>query len=203
MPAARIKRGPPSKAYYKTTVRDALPDLLRDFAGRCAYSMVHYQHLGGFGPLNVEHFDPRQKQERIQNYDNLFPVSSPCNCAKGSKWPNEEEANRGLRFLNCCEELDYGGQIFEDPRTHELVGTTTAARFHLRYCGLKGGVAGEFLKDRRKERTKIWATLANYGITPENAEQSTHADEFVAMMVSIALKLIPPIPAPMSAVTVS
>ena len=128
----RIVRGPPpSKRLKRHAYRDALPELLRDFGSRCAYSM---QHERAAGLLEVDHFDPRLKKALIQDYENLFPASRHCNGKKGSHWPTKTESANGCRFLNPCKEIDYGKQIFENPTTHELIGTTKAAK------------AGQFLK---------------------------------------------------------
>lgn len=191
---SRVKRGSPSKVYFRSTVRDAISDLLRDFENRCAYSMQHVKHLGGSGGLHVEHFDPNLKKEHVQTYENLFPVSQPCNSAKGKKWPTEEEQKSGLRFLNCCQEIDYGEQILEDPETHQLVAVTPAASFHLRHCGLKGGISGEYFRKAREERARLWKLLGEYGVTPENAESFEPPEAIVKSMAELVRKMIPLIP---------
>jgi hypothetical protein len=191
----RVRRGQPTKTYYRTTVRDAIDDLVRDFNGRCAYSMQHGNRLGGLGGLHVEHFNPNLKKEEIQAYENLFPVSHTCNTVKGKKWPSDEELRAGLRFLNCCEEIDYGEHIVENATSHELVPTSPAASFHLRWCGLKGGKTGEYFRTQRQERTKLWQILETYGVTPENADFVQVPDALVQAMINVAQELIPPIKA--------
>ena len=149
----RVKRGPaPKKPIKRRKHRDALPELLRDFEGRCAYSMQHQSHSG---PLEVDHFDPRQKKSLIQDYNNLFPASRHCNGKKWNIWPNRGELAAGCRFLNPCKEMDYGEQIFENPDTHELVGVTPAARWHIRVCGLN---ADHLIQERRR-RARHWQTI--------------------------------------------
>jgi hypothetical protein len=141
----RIKRGPPpAKRIKRHRYRDALPELLRDFERRCAYSM---QHESRAGMMEVDHFDPRKKKDILQDYDNLFPASRHCNCKKSNHWPTKSEAAVGCRFLNPCEELDYGEQIFEDPASYKLVGATPAARWHIRICGLN---ADHLVKERTR-----------------------------------------------------
>ena len=147
---SRIRRGPaPKKLIKRRNYRSALPELIRDFAGRCAYSMQHQSHSG---PLEVDHFDPRRKKDLVQDYMNLFPASRHCNGKKSDTWPSKLELCAGCRFLNPCAEVDYGEQIFEDPATHELVGVTTAARWHIRMCGLN---ADHLIRERR-QRTRHW-----------------------------------------------
>lgn len=125
---------------------------MRDFGGRCAYSM---QHSSRAGKLEVDHFDPRRKKDLIQEYRNLFPASRHCNGKKSDTWPNKAEAAAGCRFLNPCEEMDYGEQIFEDVATHRLVGTTPAAVWHIRMCGLNA----DHLVDERRRRARHWKTI--------------------------------------------
>ncbi len=154
----RVKRGPPPKKPIKRRkYASVLPELMRDFEGRCAYGMQHYSRCG---KLEVDHFDPRLKKELIQDYNNLFPASRHCNGKKSDIWPNKEELAAGCRFLNPCEELDYGEQIFEDPETHRLVGTTPAAIWHIRVCGLNA----DNLVHERKRRAEHWAEIKGTAI---------------------------------------
>jgi hypothetical protein len=129
-----------------------LPELLRDFGERCAYSM---QHQSRSGALEVDHFDPRLKSEMIQDYGNLFPASRHCNGKKSDTWPGKEELAAGCRFLNPCEEMDYGEQIYEDPATHRLVGAAPAAIWHIRVCGLNA----DHLVFERKRRAVHWKQI--------------------------------------------
>ena len=105
---------------------------MRDFQGRCAYSMQHRQRAG---EMEVDHFDPRRKKDLIHAYANLFLASRHTNGKKGDNWPSRTEQAAGCRFLNPCEEMDYGEQIYENPATHRLMGVTPAARWHIRICG--------------------------------------------------------------------
>jgi hypothetical protein len=130
---------------------------MRDFEGRCAYSMQHHSRSG---KLEVDHFDPRRKKDLIQSYDNLFPASRHCNGKKSDTWPTKAEFAAGCRFLNPCEEMDYGEQIFEVPGTHRLVGTTPAAVWHIRVCGLNA----DHLVNERRKRAEYRATLNKTGV---------------------------------------
>src|SRR5262245_45937371 len=131
---ARIIRGkPPAKPIRRSRYGKVIAELLRDFGDRCAYSMQHKERAGS---MEVDHFDPRRKKDLIQDYNNLFPASRHCNGKKGDNWPHRGELAAGCRFLNPCKEMDYGEQIFEDPISHELIGVTPAAKWHIRICGL-------------------------------------------------------------------
>ena len=92
----RITRGQsPAKRIKRHRYRNALPELMRDFEGRCAYSMQHHERAGA---MEVDHFDPRRKADLIQEYGNLFLASRHCNGKKGDHWPTREEAAAGLRL---------------------------------------------------------------------------------------------------------
>ena len=80
--------------------------------------------------MEVDHFDPRKKNDPIQQYSNLMLSSRHCNGAKSSFWPSESQGQRGLRLLNPCEEPDYGVHVFEDASTNELVGASPTGEFH-------------------------------------------------------------------------
>ena len=150
---ARVKRGPPpAKRIKRYRYRDALPELMRDFQGRCAYSMQHEQRAGR---MEVDHFDPRHKNDLVQDYSNLFLASRHCNQKKGDYWPNRTDLAANCRFLNPCEEIDYGEHIFEDPTTHELVGATPAGRWHIRMCGLNA----DHLVHERAKRAEYCSLL--------------------------------------------
>ena len=112
-------RGKLTKHNYRER---ALPSLLIDFQNRCAYSMRHQKMADG--SLDVDHFDPREKRNYLQRYNNLFLASPHCNGRKSDFWPTVSEERQGIRFLNCCKEYDYGKHIFEDPRTNEVFGVT-------------------------------------------------------------------------------
>jgi hypothetical protein len=161
----RVRRGPPpAKEIKRHKYADVLPELLRDFQGRCAYSMQHQEHAG---KLEVDHFDPRRKKDLRQEYENLFPASRHCNGKKSDHWPTKLEIAAGCRFLNPCEETDYGEQIFEDSRTHLVLGTTPAARWHIRICSLN---ADQLVRER-ETRAKYWDLLENKHIRVKKTAQ--------------------------------
>jgi hypothetical protein len=118
------------------------------------------QHQSRCGLLEVDHFDPRKKKNLFQDYCNLFPASRHCNGKKSDAWPTKAELAAGCRFLNPCEELDYGGQIFEDSTTHKLIGTTPAAKWHIRICALNA----DHLIEERRRRASHWRTIRNRAI---------------------------------------
>lgn len=184
----RIKRGaPPAKTLKRHTYRNALPELLRDFGGRCAYSMQHERHAGA---LEVDHFNPKLKKNYIQDYNNLFPASRHCNGKKSNHWPTKAELAAGCHFLNPCEVQDYGHQIFEDKTTHELVGTTPAAKWHIRMCGLNASN----LVSERKLRSENLKRIANHAVGFTGPIDAVR--DFVSGYRELVESLIPDIPPP-------
>jgi hypothetical protein len=86
--------------------------------------------------MEIDHFDPTLTGADRHRYSNLMWSTRLCNNAKLNYWPTAADRKRGIRFLNPCEEWDYGVQIFEDPLTHELIGKTPAALYHIRILRL-------------------------------------------------------------------
>jgi hypothetical protein len=74
---------------------------------------------------------------------------------------------RGVRFLNPCREGDYDHQIFEKAATGELIGTTPAAKYHIRILDLNA----PHLIQRRLERTAWNAILKDALVVARNSRQ--------------------------------
>ncbi|TVP75263.1 MAG: HNH endonuclease [Puniceicoccaceae bacterium] len=138
------------KQFRKTTYPKAKKYLIEDIGARCAYSMLHENQMGGETCLEVEHFDPRRKKDKIQRYSNLLLSCRHCNLKKSTKWPTEEQYRKGIYFIDPTIELDYGKHIFEDPETHEVFGVTPAGKWQILQMDLNAG----FLVRKRKERAE-------------------------------------------------
>ena len=104
--------------------------------------------------MEVDHFDPRTKKKWLQKYDNLFLALGHCNRFKGDYWPSKEEVATGIRLLNPCEEQDYGEHIFEDPMSHELVGTPLG-KTQIIYCDLND----DYFVAQRRQRSELISAL--------------------------------------------
>lgn len=188
----RVQRGdPPAKRLRRGKHRDALPELMRDFRGRCAYSMQHWRLAGGMRAMEIDHFNPRQKKDVIQRYENLLLATRHCNGSKGRNWPNPAELAAGCRFLNPCEEVDYGEVIFEDPNTHLLIGRTPAAIWHIRILDLNA----PHLIEERRNRADIGRLLSQGPITIKGSGLND-GDDAILKLVELAKDMIPHIPAP-------
>ena len=176
----------PKRHNYRARSLDCL---LKDFEGRCAYSM-QYLRGGGLRSIQIDHFDPRRKKDVLQSYNNLFLASAHCNGAKSDNWPSPQEMKKGVRFLNCCKERDYGAVIFENPKTHWVEGTTPAARYHIEMLDLNA----EHLVAERCERARLRKLLEN---EPAVLKPGYDADVLLRVLEELrgcVEKLIPPIP---------
>lgn len=144
--------------------------------------------------MEVDHFDPRRKNDLIQDYNNLFWATRYCNNKKSNSWPTKAEARAGARFLNPCKEADYSEQIFEVPGSHILEGTTPAARWHIRTCGLN---ADHFVHER-KLRAEYRQLLEGVGMQTKAHVVLTVVAETIAAFRAQVEKMIPPILPPPS-----
>jgi hypothetical protein len=183
-----VRSHKPKRKFTENTYRKAKPYLLQDFLGRCAYSLQHHKKIG-WTVMETDHHDPQLKGAARNNYDNLFPASRHCNGSKSDHWPTKTMKIAGIRFLNPCKETDYGEQIFEDPVTHHLVGTTKAAIFHIRVLQLNA----QHLVEERKERSVLEEVLDK---TPALVKNQGLAIETVNALRQSKELMIPPIPAP-------
>lgn len=152
-----VRKNTPRQVITKTNYRGFFKNLSLDFEDRCAYSMQHTLRAGGPKCMEIDHFNPRRKKDRIQQYSNLFLSTRHCNGAKRDRWPKGKDQAAGIRFLNCCKEIDYGVHIFEDPDSHELVGVTPAGKYHVRNCDLNA----PHLVHERTQRAKLHLLLTN------------------------------------------
>jgi len=150
-----VRRSARGRVFSPSTLRKAKPALMRDFKGRCAYSMQHWKRAGGKTCMEIDHFDPRTKSEPIQHYENLMLATRHCNRAKVDIWPTETEEKAGIRFLNPCMEPDYGVHMVEDQVTGKLIPLTPAGTFQIYMCDLNA----PHLMIERQQRTRIIAAL--------------------------------------------
>lgn len=191
----RITRssGPSGKLTRHNYRRRALPHLLADFEGRCAYSMRHIKLTGKTG-MHVDHINPRLKEPARHRYANLAPACAQCNGKKSANWPSSEQIKARKRFLDPCAEQDYGKHIFEDPETGELIGATKEGRYHIDMLDLN---AETFVWERRFRAAYRKAgrdtQMTVKGSFGEVSTMQHTINEIVRGSIDI---LIPPIPAP-------
>lgn len=187
----RVNRSTPPRLFYQGRHREAFPYLMVDFQQRCAYSMQHISRAGGPKNMEVDHFNPHLKKDHFQRYSNLFLSTSHCNRSKSDRWPTNKDRDKGIHFLNCTKEMDYGVHIFEDPDTHEAVGVTTAGRYHVLSCDLN---APHFIEERTK-RAGYWESLSQTPITTKSPfPVPPIVDQIYQDLLEVANAMIPPIP---------
>lgn len=144
---------------------------------------------------HVDHFDPRKKNDKIQQYSNLFPADARCNLTKGDRWPTKEEQALGIRFLNCCEEVDYGECIFEEPKTGRLIGTTVAARYHIESLQLNCPELCRFRRERARTAIVVRDAEAAAADKPgQLLPDAASAIERLKKLLENEIPLIPPPP---------
>ena len=188
---ARVARQVPRRQFTESTYRKAKPFLLRDFDGRCAYSLQHVKRVGYKG-MEVDHFNPRLRGLARNKYANLFPATRHCNGSKSDHWPSAAARKSGIRFLNPCKEVDYGVHIIEDPQTHMLVGMTPAGLYHIRCCDLNA----PHLVQERHDRARLWEILDDCLITVRGSDALLDGSGMLEISTSlraIVEKMIPPI----------
>lgn len=139
--------------------------------------------------MEVDHFDPRQKNDYIQKYKNLLLATRHCNGAKGQKWPSKNDLKLGIRFLNPRIEQDYGVHIFEDPITHKLIGVTPAGIYHIRHCDLNA----EYLVTERKDRAEVLKLFRSKSIKMKKGPYEAAAEVIDALRIQLDL-MIPEFP---------
>ncbi|MEM1157827.1 MAG: hypothetical protein AAGH72_06195 [Verrucomicrobiota bacterium] len=137
--------------------------------------------------LEVDHFNPKLTGKKRNFHKNLFPATRHSNRIKSDTWPSASDQKLGLRFLNCCEEIDYGEHIFEDPVTHRVFGITPSGRYHVRYCDLNDDL---YIQERRN-RSEIRKLLDQ---TPAKIKHPTACMKLYAKLNEICDGMIPFIP---------
>jgi hypothetical protein len=150
--------------------------------------MQHIEHIGEVA-MHIDHFDPRKKKRARQAYSNLYLASSQCNVSKSNNWPAWFERTSGVRFLDPCDEQDYGAHIFEDPASYELIGTSPAGKYQISMCDLNA----QHLVLKRRVRTALKEILFGPG---KIKSEFVTALEAITELRKEYDRSIPPIPQP-------
>jgi hypothetical protein len=150
--------------------------------------MQHESRLG-LTTMEVDHFNPTLSSNARNQYQNLFYSTRHCNNAKRRHWPTSGQQRKGIRFLNCCEEHDYGVHIFEDPKTHRVFGITPAGRYHVRICDLN---APHFVRERT-DRAQLSDLLTNRNAIIRDLARGLELRNIVELLSNINSRMISPI----------
>lgn len=136
MKAPRVKRsrGPTSAMTEFTYRKKALPYLMKDFNGHCAYCLDPKEFRAP-SQSHVEHFDCKLKGRERHFYKNLMLACAACNMSKHDK-PVINPFDKEQRLLNCTEENEFVGHIRE-MEDGQWEAQTPAGHYHLESIGLR------------------------------------------------------------------
>ena len=137
--------------------------------------------------MDIDHHNPTLPHPAKNKYQNLFLATRHCNGKKGKSWPSAPQRAAGIRFLNPCEEMDYGVHLFEDPVTFEIWGATRAGKYHIRMLDLNA----PHLVEERRTRDKLRAFSKKTQVV---SARRTDARDGVRSFLEAINKMIPPIP---------
>ena len=154
-----VRRETPPKMTGRDGYRKSETHLRRDFDYRCAYCIVHEQQLGSAKAFCIDHFKPRSKGGRVNDYTNLYWVCVPCNLFKHNKWPTAEQRNKGYRFADPCREQDYGVHFVESDDC-ELWPQTPCGEYHVLTLRLNRTWLRRLRVERNQKQERLNEALA-------------------------------------------
>ncbi|MEI6493242.1 MAG: hypothetical protein WCO94_11890 [Verrucomicrobiota bacterium] len=141
--------------------------------------------------MEIDHYDPELLDPQRNEYRNLYLATRHCNGSKTALFIKTDSQGRTLQILDPCNEHDYDHVLFEDPDTHELVGTTPRAEWHIIVCDLNADHLVQERKDRAEMRKLVTATPVIV-----KKEMIRHTRSGVVAILSKLDRMIPPISAP-------
>ena len=137
--------------------------------------------------FKIDHFFPTAKGGPWTAYTNLFLACDRCNQHKADNWPDVESRKSGVRYLNCCEEWDYGEHIFE--REDGIVfSDTVPGKYHIVMLKLNRPDLVRLRLSRTRVVQELEETVVCYGGTFEDFTAKTQ------ILKQMLYELIPPIP---------
>jgi hypothetical protein len=148
--------------------------------------------------FKIDHHFPTSKGGAWTVYDNLFLSCDRCNHHKHDWWPRPEEQKQGVRFLNCCQEIDYGALLFENERG-EIVckDNEAAAIYHRRILKLNRPELVRLRLKRRRILEKIEETFFQSDTKFDEASRKIFLVR-IELLKGLLEDLIPKIPLPSS-----
>jgi len=158
MKTARVKRshGPKAAMTEATYRKKALPHLLADFNGLCAYCLDPKEFRAA-SQSNVEHFDCKIRGRERHYYKNLMLACAACNMSKHDK-PVVNPFDSEQRLLNCTEENEFLGHIRENSNG-QWESTSKAGHYHLASIGLTADCHNKKRKARAVMANRIFGLL--------------------------------------------
>lgn len=164
MNAPRVKRskGPVATMTESTYRKKALPYLLKDFSGHCAYCLDPNEFRAP-SQNHVDHFDPKLKGRKRHYYKNLMLACAACNMSKHDK-PILNPLNKNQRMLNCTEENEFVEHIYETA-DGQWEALTPAGIYHLEAIELREDCHKKKRAARKvlvEEIEKLFKTAVHY-----------------------------------------
>jgi hypothetical protein len=127
--------------------------LRQDFDKRCAYCCIHEKENGQEN-FEIDHFQPVKHGGAINDYRNLYWSCAGCNGHKASLWPTVEMQQKGIRFADPCNELDFPTHFQED-ENGILMPITPCGAYHVKVLRLNR----DSRVIKRRHRTHLMALL--------------------------------------------
>ena len=137
--------------------------------------------------FKIDHFFPTAKGGPWTHYANLFLSCDRCNQHKSDNWPTLEFRELGVRYLNCCEEIDYGEHIFERD-DGSVFSETIAGKYHILMLKLNRPDLIRLRRWRTSLVRELEATALHYGGSFKDFVAKTET------LKQLLHELIPPIP---------
>jgi uncharacterized protein (TIGR02646 family) len=175
--------------------------LRRDFENRCAYCVIHERQVDHEEGFWIDHFQPKGKGGRVNQYANLYWACIACNHTKSDSWPSADQRARGYRFADPCREQDYGLHFVEDDSGY-LVAHTPCGEYHL----LKLRLNRESRVKRRRERSERAAKLevalmlaSSLGNRVLDPQERRAVDQIISLLREVevelrfAIPIVPPV----------
>jgi len=164
MKTPRVKRskGPTSAMTEFTYRKKALPHLMKDFDGHCAYCLDPKEFRAP-SQSHVEHFDCKLKGRKRHYYNNLMLSCAACNMSKHGK-PLKNPLDEKQRLLNCTEENEFVEHIRE-MEDGQWEAVTPAGHYHLESIELREDCHRNKRRARRvmtEEIAKLFKTAVKY-----------------------------------------
>ena len=100
----RRSSAPPPRSNY----RDYRQEVREDFVECCAYCLLSELIAHGGDSFDLDHFRPKSLpafSHLTDEFFNLYYACHPCNRYKGNRWPSDDLASKGRRFVDFCSEL--------------------------------------------------------------------------------------------------
>ena len=171
--------------------KKALPHLIKDFSGHCAYCLDPKEFRAP-SQNHVDHFDCKLRGRKRHYYKNLMLACAACNMSKHDK-PVINPFSEEQRLLNCTEENEFVEHIRET-EDGQWEAMTPAGHYHLESIELRE----DCHRNKRRARKVMTDEIAKLFKTAVKYETHNPAELHNQMMATIRsllaeLKNFPPL----------